>query len=169
MAKKKVDDNTDKKLREQVRSVIENDKDLRGYGLNTDVVEGHAQVQGIVDTLKEKERVREISRQTTGIKGVSAAVSISTDGAITDSDVVMEVEQELNSAGIDLKQIGAKTAGHGTVILKGRTNDSSKIEVAKEAASKARGVTEVISQVKLGEEELSMEKIFHSQVNNDNE
>ncbi|MDK2895471.1 MAG: hyperosmotically inducible periplasmic protein, partial [Moorella sp. (in: firmicutes)] len=36
-------------------------------------------------------------------------------------------------------------------------------------AAKARGVTRVVSQVKVGEEEMSLEDIFHRQVNNDRE
>ncbi|NLI14272.1 BON domain-containing protein [Pelotomaculum propionicicum] len=163
--------NRDNELREQVRSLLEEDKDLRGYALNADVVEGEVQLQGIVDTLKEKERAAELVRQIPGIKGVANAVSISTDGAITDKNVTMEVNEELAMApGVDLRHIGASAVGgSGTVVLKGRTDDPAEIEAAREAASKARGVTRVLSQVKIGEEEPSLEDIFHSQVNNDKE
>jgi hyperosmotically inducible protein len=166
-----VNKNHDNELRQRVRALLEEDKDLRGYALNADVVEGEIQLQGIVDTLKEKERAEELVRQIPGNIGVANAVSISTDGAITDKDVTMEVYEELeNTPDVNLRHIGARVVGgSGTVVLKGTTDDPAEIEAAREAASKARGVTRVLSQVKLGEEELSLEDIFHSQVNNDKE
>ncbi len=161
--------NHDNELRRHVRSLLEEDKDLRGYGLNADVVEGEVQLQGIVDTLKEKERAEAIVRQIPRIKKVANAVSISTDGSITDKDVTMEVSEELEIApSVDMRHIGAiAIGGDGTVILKGNTDDPAEIEAAREAASKARGVTRVLSQVRLGAEEPSLEDLFHSQVNND--
>lgn len=166
MGNNKSDDN----LQKQVTPVIENDKNLHGYGLHTDVTEGEVQLQGIVDTLQEKKRAERLARQTLGVKRVDNAISISTDGAITDQDVIMEVNEELQTAGVDLHDIGAETAGgHGTVILRGKTDDPAKVEEAMEATAKARGVTRVLNQVKLGEEELTLADIFHSQVNNDQE
>lgn len=164
-----VNKNRADKLLQRVRSLLEEDKDLRGYGLNADVVEGEVQLQGIVDMLMEKERAEAIVQQIPGVKGVANAVSISTDGSITDKDVIMEVNEELGIApAVDMRHIGAiATGGDGTVVLKGTTDDPAEIEAAREAASKARGVTRVVSQVRLGAEEPSLEDLFHSQVNND--
>lgn len=161
----------DVSLREKVRQVLREDKDLRGYGLNADVVAGEVQLQGIVDTLKEKERAERLMRQVPGVKGVASAVAISTDGAIRDEDVTMEVNEELaQDPRVDLRHIGAESVdGHGTVVLKGRTDNPAEVEAAWEAVAKARGVTGVVSRVKIGEEDMSLKDIFHSQVNNDGE
>lgn len=161
----------DASLREKVRQVLREDKDLRGYGLNADVVAGEVQLQGIVDTLKEKERVERLVRQVPGVKGVANAVAISTDGAIRGEDVTMEVNEELaQDPRVDLRHIGAESVdGHGTVVLKGRTDDPAEVEAAREAIAKARGATGVVSRVKIGEEDMSLKDIFHSQVNNDGE
>ncbi|WP_258360835.1 BON domain-containing protein [Moorella sulfitireducens] len=161
----------DKILREKVRQVLREDKDLRGYGLNADVVGGEVQLQGIVDTLKEKERAERLIRQVPGIKGVANTVAVSTDGAIRDEDVTMEVNEELDlDPRVNLRHIGPKSVdGHGTVVLQGRTDDQAEVEAARKAAAKARGVTRVVSRVKVGEGEMSLEDIFHSQVNNDRE
>lgn len=51
----------------------------------------------------------------------------------------------------------------------GNSDDKEEIKAAKEAAAKARGVKEVISQVKSRPKELSNETIFHSQVRNERE
>ncbi|QGP92169.1 BON domain protein [Neomoorella glycerini] len=159
----------DASLREKVRQILREDKDLRGYGLNADVVEGEVQLQGIVDTLKEKERAGKLVGRVPGVKSVANAVAISTDGAIRGEDVTMEVNEEMDlDPRVDLRHIGAESVdGHGTIVLKGRVEDPAEVEAAREAAAKARGVTRVVSQVKVGEEEMSLEDIFHSQVNND--
>lgn len=164
------DHSTDQELRQRVRSLLAKDKDLRGYGINADVVEGEVQLQGIVDSLKEKERAGEIVRQFPGVKGVANAISISTDGAIRDKDVMMEVMEELaRDPEVDLRNIGVANANRGTVVLKGQTDNQEEIAAAHKAASKARGVTRVVSQVKSPVEKLTLEEIFHSQVRNDQE
>lgn len=164
---------TDDELRQHIRSLLKQDKDLRGYGLNAGVVEGEVQLQGIVETLSEKKRAEELVRQVPGVKGVVNALTISTDGAISGRDVTMEVQEELElEPNVDLRHIGAESVGgHGAVVLKGRTENPAELDAAREAASKARGVTKVINQVKLGprEKELTLEDLFHSQVNNDRE
>ncbi|MEG3068260.1 MAG: BON domain-containing protein [Syntrophaceticus schinkii] len=87
--------NVDDELREQIRTLLKNDRNLGGYGFNCDVVEGEVQLQGIVDTLKEKEWAEDLVRQVSGVKGVANAVSISTDGSITDDEIIQEVQEEL--------------------------------------------------------------------------
>ncbi|HHY30639.1 MAG TPA: BON domain-containing protein [Syntrophaceticus sp.] len=164
--------NVDDELREQIRTLLKNDRNLGGYGLNCDVVEGEVQLQGIVDTLKEKEWAEDLVRQVSGVKGVANAVSISTDGSITDDEIIQEVQEELEGdPDGNLFNIGVGSVNRGKVVLAGRSNDPAEIEAAVKAASKARGVTEVISQVKQesGEDALTPEEIFHSQVNNDEE
>lgn len=165
---------SDNELCRQVRSLLEKDKNLRGYALNADVIEGEVQLQGIVDTLSEKEWAEKLVRQVPGVKGVSNAISISTDGGLRNEEVTREVQEELDiDPDVDLRHIGAESVGgNGTVVLKGRTDDPAEIEAARAAASKARGVTKVISQVELTDltdEEPGLEDIFHSQVNNDEE
>ncbi|NLW07252.1 MAG: BON domain-containing protein [Clostridia bacterium] len=163
---------SDKELRQRVRSLLEQDKDLRGYGINADVVEGEVQLEGIVDTLQERTRAEQLVRQLPGVHGVANALSISTDGAIRAQDVTMEVNEELAiDPWVNLRNIGAESVdGHGTVVLRGRTNNPAELEAAQQAAAKARGVTRVVSQVKkAGQGEMSLEDIFHSQVNNDGE
>ena len=159
----------DAQLKERLQSALEDDKNLRSYALKGDVVEGEAQLQGIVDTLSEKEHAEKVAKNIHGINSVANAVSISTDGAITDSAVVFEVAEELNAnPNVDLKHIYAKSS-NGIVTLIGNVTDPSEIDAAKEAARKARGVKKVVSQVRILKPEINLEEIFHSQVNNDDE
>lgn len=168
MSKKQQDEDY---LRKQVKYKLDNDRDLRGYALKADVVGEEVRVEGVVDTLKEKQRVESLLRSIPGVKTVASAISISTDGAIKAHDVTMEAQEELQmDERVDPYHIGAESiGGHGTVVLRGRTGDPEELEAAIQSASKARGVTRVINQVKTGPEEMTLEQIFHSQVNNDRE
>ena len=94
---------------------------------------------------------------------------------VNDGEVTAEVYEELENNGVNLKHIGAESIG-GTVYLRGRSNNQEEINNAIEAATRARGVRDVISQVDREEifrdkdvEEMSLKEIFHSQVNNDRE
>ncbi len=157
----------DEKLKELLQNALQKDINLKGYALKGDVVEGEAQLQGIVDTLAEKEHAGNLTKNISGIKKVDNSISISTDGDITDSDVAFEVSEELSAnPNINLKHISAKISG-GVVTLVGNVTDPAEIEEARHTASKARGVTKVVSQVKVQKSEMNLEQIFHSQVNND--
>lgn len=155
-------------LRREIQRLLDQDKDLRSYHLEADVVDGQAQLHGAVDVLAEKKRAEELARSVPGVKDVDAAISIITDGPITDSDVDFEVAEELNAVPeIDPKRIGAKSS-KGVVTLVGRTDDPAEVEAARKAAEKARGVTAVRSEVKIGEEK-GPDWLFHTQVRNDRE
>lgn len=157
----------DDNLKDLLQTALDSDKNLRGYGLRADVVEGEAQLHGIVDTLSEKHHAERVARSIEGIRKVDSAISISTDGKISDSDVEFEVSEELEAdPDIDTRNIGARSS-KGVVALVGHTDGPQEVEKARQAAAKARGVTRVVSHVKIGEEEFSPEEIFHSQVRTD--
>lgn len=161
----------DTSLQEKIRQVLREDKELRSYNLHADVRDGEVQLQGIVDTLIDKQKAEDLVSQVPGVKGIANALSISTDGAIRGEDVSFEASEELElDPRVNQRHIGAISyGGNGTIVLHGRTADPAELEAAREAASKARGVTRVLSQVKMGERERGLEEIFHSQVNNDGE
>ncbi|MBE3582292.1 MAG: BON domain-containing protein [Thermoanaerobacteraceae bacterium] len=159
----------DAQLKKKLQELLESDKDLRGYALNADVVEGEARLQGTVDTLIEKQRAGELASGLPGIKRVDNAISVSTDGPITDKEVELEVAQELAAdPRVNRRHIGAESV-KGTVILQGNVRDPDEIEAARRAAAKARGVKEVTSRVRVREPKPTLIELFHRQVRNDNE
>lgn len=163
--------NQDDVLRDKVQAALDSDVRTRAYALKADVINGEAQINGIVDNLAEKQQVNKIVSNIKGIRGVENGVTISTDGAIDDEDVTFEVMEELNATqNVNLKNVGAKTV-KGTVFLMGRVDSPEEKQAAIKAASTARGVRNVVSQLSRGngEKDLSLEALFHGQVNNDNE
>lgn len=159
--------NRDEDLRASVQKRFDQDKNLSGYGLNVDVVEGEAQLSGIVDALAEKEYAEELALSLPGIRQVSSAISISTDGPINEASMAAEVAEELQAN----KQVRESDihfkVGKSAVILLGEEADDKIRQEAKKAASKARGVTKVVDQIKSHPAKPTLEDIFHSQVKNE--
>mgnify|MGYP003863963287 CR=1 FL=1 len=158
----------DDAIRKRVQDILDSNAETRAYGLKADLNNGRLVVTGVVDTLSEKVALEKLVSGIEGVREIENGVSISTDGAIDDEDVTFEVMEELNAdPGVDLKHVGAKTV-KGTVFLKGRVDSRDEIEAAISAASKARGVRQVVSQLDLETAgELTLEEIFHRQVNNE--
>jgi len=146
----------DKDLERLTQESLDSDIRTRNYELKVKVVKGVAQVTGIVDTLSEKEQVRQILSGIKGVIGSDIGVSISTDGSIID----------VNLAGVGVKSV------KGNVYLMGTVDSPEEEKAAIRAASRARGVTSVVSQLKMdngGYDTDDLGEIFHHQVNNDRE
>lgn len=160
----------DAELRQKVQEVLDSNVETRAYGLKADVINGEVTITGIVDTLSEIDSLKGIISSIEGVRGVESGVAISTDGAVDDEDVTFEVMEELSAdTNVSLKHVGARSV-KGTVFLKGRVDSKDEIDAAISAAAKARGVRNVVSQLDMeASRELTLEEIFHSQVNNDKE
>ncbi|MFZ5643382.1 MAG: BON domain-containing protein [Bacillota bacterium] len=156
----------------QAQALLDTDDRTKNYNLKVRINDGVASVTGIVDTLAEKEQVDQILSGIKGFNGIDNGVSISTDGSIIDEDVVEEATEELNAApGVDLRNVGVKSV-KGNVYLMGNVSGPEEEKAAIRAASRARGVKSVISQLKIHTDEYDtddLRQIFHHQVNNDRE
>lgn len=165
-------DKKDEKLRRKLQDALDSDSRTRNYKLKADVINGEARVTGIMDTLSEKEQVNQIASSVDGVKRVENGIAISTDGSITDGDVLFEVNEELNAdPGVDLRQVGAKSV-KGNIFLVGTVGGAEEEKAAIRAASRARGVKSVVSQLKINTDNYDLDdlgQIFHHQVNNDRE
>ncbi len=154
----------------RIQQVLDEDKNLESYGLKVDMAGDIVTVTGIVDTLSEKEHVERLIKSAAGDKKLEMAVSISTDGAVNDKDVDMEVAEELTAQ----PELGEKVSARvekGVVYLSGNVENEELKQKAVNTASKARGVTRVIDRIKVvGSERIDeSDDIFHSQVRNDQE
>ncbi|WP_425402504.1 BON domain-containing protein [Halonatronum saccharophilum] len=94
------------------------------------------------------------------------AISISTDGAIDDEDVQMEVGEELAMDPKLKGKVGVKSI-KGVAHLMGNVESKELKKIATKTASKARGVTEVVNEIKVGDNK--EEDLFHTQVRNDDD
>lgn len=158
----------DRDLARRVQALLDSEPRFSNYHLNAEVHGGQVIVTGIVDVLAEKEELDRVLKALPA-RAVENAVTISTDGQITDPEVLEEVMEEFaQTPNLDVKRVGAKV-GEGVVHLVGRTGNPEEVEAARRAAAKARGVRGVMKEVKVTEpgRDLTLEEIFHSQVHND--
>ncbi len=154
----------------RIQQILDEDKNLKSYGLKVDMAGDIVTVTGIVDTLSEKEHAERLIKSAAGDKKIEMAVSISTDGEVNDKDVDMEVAEELTAQPELDGKVSARVE-KGVVYLMGNVEDEKLKQKAVDTAAKARGVSRVIDQIKVVENERIDESddIFHSQVRNDKE
>lgn len=162
----------DRALQDKIQNYLDTHKEFKSYGLNASVQDGKVILSGIVDTRSGIDRVLEAVTRLPGVRSVENDLTISTDGEITGAGVEMEVAEELEAdPRVNTNHVGAE-AVKGRVCLRGRVESKAEEKAALRAAAKARGVTEVISNLEFRPEELdidNLEEIFHSQVRNDHE
>lgn len=82
------------------------------------------------------------------VRGVENSLVICTDGGIDDEDVAFEVSEELRADPSVPDTIGVDVRS-GRVRLLGQADTLAQEFAAKKAAMKARGVTEVTSEIRL--------------------
>lgn len=136
-------------LADKINLKLKNDQQLAPYALKAKVYEnGTVQIQGIVDVLEEKLQAEEYIWNFPGVKRVENNITVCTDGEIDDFDVAFEVSEELLANPEVPDTVGVKVSG-GEVQLVGSVNNYHQAKEAMETATKARGVTEVVSRLKL--------------------
>ncbi len=147
MPKKSNQKENDLKLKARIEKVLGKEKDFSGYDINVRVVNGRVTLQGIVDTLTEKNHAQKVTEAVEGVSTIDNNMTISTDGAVDDRHVYMEVRQELDG---DPRLKGAHikaTLEKGKVTLGGEVVSSAQRKAALEAAAKSMGVKEVIDNI----------------------
>lgn len=159
-------------LQVRVQRLLDEDRNLRSYDLNADVtMDGIARITGVVDTLSEKRYAAELVSAVQGISQVENSISISTDGRITDTGVEMEVAEEI-ALDDRVRTIPAIQVERGRVTLTGTVSSEEERLAMIEAASRARGVTDISDNLRIDYGSVDWddpESILHSQVRNDGE
>lgn len=149
-----------------LQRLLDQDRNLAGYGLKAAYANNCVQVTGIVDTLEDKKSLTRLLARA-GIDNYLDAVSISTDGQVLDDHVILEVREELEAVPeLSQTQISVE-CNSGTVFLAGNIDTKQQEELAVTAARKARGVVRVVSHLNHLPGNMDLETIFHSQVHNE--
>lgn len=141
--------NTNEK-RLDIANRLKEEPNLKGYDLQVNIQGERVVLQGVVDTLSEKQ----LASKVAGGAGlhVENAITISTDGTAIDKNIQFEVSEELNAdPNVQLKHIGADVR-NGTARLVGHADSEQEVQAAQNAASKSRGVKRVLNQVEVDKE-----------------
>lgn len=141
----------DQELQKAIDDWLDHDPRVAVYALKARVNQGRVTIQGVVDVLAEKEYVEERLRSVPDVHGVENSLVICTDGGIDDEDIAFEISEELRADPSVPDSIGVDVHS-GRVRLLGRVENLDQKIAAKSAAMKARGVTEVTSEIRLEDE-----------------
>jgi hyperosmotically inducible protein len=109
------------------------------------------QIHGVADVLAEKIFAEEIAKKVDGVRSIENDITISMDSSnITDSHIRNEIENKLY---MSEKQEGLSNVGvdvkSGTAVLMGHVEDDLDKKKAVELASSARGVANIVDNIKM--------------------
>ncbi len=139
----------DRQLAVEVARRLAAEELLGPYDIHVEARDGRVVLQGVVDVLAEKQAAERAARQVPGVRQVENDLTLSTDGAITDADVQMEVAEELSADPVVApRHLGVRVAG-GVARLLGRVASDEEERAALSAAAKARGVVDVVSELEV--------------------
>lgn len=151
MIKKEKQAPNDNRLAEALYEAFHRSKEFQGYDINVTVYNGRVNLQGIVDVLEETKKAEQFARDFPGVKSVENNLTVSTDGAIDDGDIYLEVAQELASNPAVNEEKIHFTVQRGIVTLRGEAASEREREAAACAAAKARGVRSVNNQIRISQ------------------
>lgn len=139
----------DDKLKSKLEASFSGAKDFSGYDINLRVAKGRVTLQGIVDTLADKNHAHSLAAAMEGVREIENKLTVSTDGAVDDRHVYMEVEQELTGDPRLEDAFFNVKVKKGVVTLGGQVESMALKQAAVEAAAKAMGVTEIKDEIKV--------------------
>jgi hyperosmotically inducible protein len=137
------------KLAEELYDAFHKEKEFSGYDINVTAHGGQVNLQGIVDVMADVHRAVNFAKAFPGVDGVENDLTVSSDGAIDDDDVYLEVTQELGSDPAVNEENIHFTVQHGVVSLLGEADSQEERDRAFIAASKARGVRTINNQIRI--------------------
>lgn len=146
--------NKDELIVDYVKDQLEEKMQASAMDINVACQNGVVQLTGMVDLLAEKIFAEGIARNIDGVVEIKNNLTIAMDSNITDKHIQKEVDMKLrnNSHQDVLLDVGSKV-DDGIVHLLGHVDTLDEKKLAMKYASEARGVKEVISDIKLRTED----------------
>jgi len=142
----------DDQLKANIEETLSNNLRNTALGINVQVEKGYVKLQGMVDTLAEKEAVAKLVQNIPQIKGIDNGLTVAMDNFRNDDEITHLVREKfMDNPQVDMKKIGAYCE-KGVVILRGQASSLGEIEVARELAAQIPGVREVKTLVKFTED-----------------
>ncbi|HEX3015411.1 MAG TPA: BON domain-containing protein [Desulfobacteria bacterium] len=139
-------------LKERVKSAINKDMNDSAIGINVECREGTVRLWGMVDVLAEKIAAEKLARDVYGVQAVDNGLTVAMDNFLPDKDINALVLERFSRAQMaDIRKLGAETKD-GVVFLQGHAPTVGVVREAERLATQVRGVKQVVSQIKVGED-----------------
>lgn len=137
-------------LRNRVKAALMAQTDSAGVDVDVDAQGGAVRLHGIVDTLSQRQAAESIARQVPGVERVVNDITVGFEKGWDRGDIEGAINQRLaESPRTD--GIGAAVEEGGRIRLVGHAATPGDVDLARRAAARVPGTTEVYSQVKIGE------------------
>jgi hyperosmotically inducible protein len=132
----------------KVKSALASDGTTEAHEINVEVNKGIVQLNGFVDTAKEKAQATTVAQAVKGVKSVENNLIVKTEGSSTGQSIDdSTVTSKVNTALIESKETKAgdiKVATHnGVVQLSGFVDDEAQKTAAGKVAQSVKGVKSV--------------------------
>lgn len=138
---------TDKAIERQVEQQIGFDPKANGFDVKVQVLNGVVRLQGIVDNLEAKRAAGEVASAVPGVRRVDNMLTVEDPRGLNDLEIGHAVDNALlDDTRVDTYAVGA-TVMDGTAHLVGHVDSTADEESAIQAASRADGVKDVVSQL----------------------
>jgi hyperosmotically inducible periplasmic protein len=138
----------DKIVLTKVKSALTSDKTTEAHEINIEVNKGIVQLNGFVDTAKEKDQATVVAKAVEGVKQVENNLIVKTESSSTGQSIDdSTVTSKVNTALIESKDTKAgdiKVATHnGVVQLSGFVDNEAQKTAAGKVAQSVKGVKSV--------------------------
>jgi len=138
----------DKIVLTKVKSALTGDKTTEAHEINVEVNKGIVQLNGFVDTAKEKDQATVVAKGVEGVKQVENNLIVKTESSSTGQTIDdSTVTTKVNTALIESKDTKAgdiKVASHnGVVQLSGFVDNEAQKTAAGKVAQSVKGVKSV--------------------------
>lgn len=137
-------------IQNQVEDAIKNTRFLHNADVNIETRNGEVTLFGFVDVLAEKWAAGKIVQQVPGVVSVDNSLTVAMDRQLEDNRIAEIIQEELNSHQMtDVKA----TVQQGGAYLEGTVETLAAAELAQELAAKVRGVKDVVSYLKIRQDD----------------
>ncbi len=139
-------------LSHKIRRLLEEKMQASAMDINVNVRNGVVQLTGFVDVLSEKILAEKIAAQIPGVRRVENAITIGTEGYITDRHIERELQAKLHSGehgNLDRISVDVK---NGNAVLMGTAINYAQNKQAESLAAGTRGVINVVSNIHIQNE-----------------
>ncbi len=142
----------DQELEDHILNLLMDQLTESGREINVSARDGIVSLWGIVDVLAVKLEAARIVRGIPGVEGVDNGLTVAMDNFLPDRDINALVVKALSSSHDPaIRKLGAETRD-GVVFLLGHAQVVAAVREAELLAARVRGVKEVQSRVKVGED-----------------
>lgn len=149
----------DAELSGRVLAALARDGQVRSEDVQVLVEDGVVTLLGTVDTPYERDQAERLARAVEGVTYVDNRLAVAIEDYRTDAELLAQVEAALATAPeLAGRDLGARIS-HGVVTLFGRVDSLAEEQAAIDAASRVKGVREVVSALRVGQIEPTTEPV----------